>query len=339
LACYPYPPHTHHHLKSDYGAGISSALADLGHEVIVFTQANDAKIEDVQVPKNLHISRIPLWFPRNRVGEGPTELSFRAISKIRSEKLDVVHSVWGLEGCGIALFRKFLNIPLVNTFHSAFDEEFKHTTSFWEKVYAFNFGAQEKIVARLADYSICVCSPLYEKISKFSKNCGMLPHGIDANFWINASKNKKRTEKIRLMYLGAVVPWKGVHNLINCIDFVDEEHRKKIEMVIAGRISGIYNGQDYEIYITKLIKKYRDVVRYIGYVNPVELPNLYEGIDIYVHPVEYMTASTAILEAMACGIPSIVTKVGGAVDYIEHMETGMLVQPNAQNLAEAIVYR
>lgn len=338
LVCYPYPPYSHHHFKSDYGVGISSALTDLGHEVIVFTQASDVRIEKSQLPKNLRISRIPLWFPRNRVGEGPMELSFRAISRIRSENLDIVHSVWGMEGLGIALLKKILRVPFVNTFHSAFDKEFKHTNSFWEKVYAFNFRAQERIIARFSDHSICICRPLYEKISKLNRNCSMVPHGIDANFWANTSKNKKHTGKIMLMYLGAIVPWKGVHNLINCTDFIDEEYRKKIEIVIAGRISGIYNRQDYKMYITKLIEKHRDIVRYIGYVNPMELPHLYESIDIYVHPVEYMTASTAVLEAMACGIPSIVTGVGGAVDYLEHMKTGMLVQPSAQSIAEAIVY-
>ncbi|GIK40743.1 MAG: hypothetical protein BroJett011_45760 [Chloroflexota bacterium] len=48
--------------------------------------------------------------------------------------------------------------------------------------------------------------------------------------------------------------------------------------------------------------------------------------------------SFAMLEAMALGLPAVVTNVGGAAEVITHGQTGLLVEPaNAPGLAEALI--
>ena len=47
----------------------------------------------------------------------------------------------------------------------------------------------------------------------------------------------------------------------------------------------------------------------------------------------------AVLEAMACGLPCVVTNVGGNAEAIEHMMEGLVVSPGSvEEAADAISY-
>jgi glycosyltransferase involved in cell wall biosynthesis len=59
--------------------------------------------------------------------------------------------------------------------------------------------------------------------------------------------------------------------------------------------------------------------------------------DIFVMPSHSEGMSNALLEAMACGLPSIATRVGAAETMIEHGHNGVLVEPGDRGgLAQAI---
>ena len=65
---------------------------------------------------------------------------------------------------------------------------------------------------------------------------------------------------------------------------------------------------------------------------------LMQGIDLFVLPSLVEGISNTILEAMACGLPIIATRVGGNPELVEEGVTGSLVPPaNPGALAEAIV--
>jgi glycosyltransferase involved in cell wall biosynthesis len=69
----------------------------------------------------------------------------------------------------------------------------------------------------------------------------------------------------------------------------------------------------------------KDVTKYLRRADIFVLPSLSEGL------------SNAILEAMAHGLPCVVTEIPGNVDLIRHEETGLLVKPaDATDLAHAL---
>ncbi len=71
--------------------------------------------------------------------------------------------------------------------------------------------------------------------------------------------------------------------------------------------------------------------------NSKAMPRYYQAADVYVHGAKAETFSTAIVEAMACGIPVVATAVGGISEQVEDGHTGFLVpreEPDA--MAEAI---
>lgn len=61
--------------------------------------------------------------------------------------------------------------------------------------------------------------------------------------------------------------------------------------------------------------------------------------DIVVHPSVFHDAfPNAVREAMILGKPVIASRLGGMPDMIEHNQTGILIRPDAEALAEALEY-
>lgn len=55
--------------------------------------------------------------------------------------------------------------------------------------------------------------------------------------------------------------------------------------------------------------------------------NYYQAADLYLHPTKADTFPTSILEAMACGLPVIASRVGGIPEQVDDGLTGVLVNP------------
>ena len=69
-----------------------------------------------------------------------------------------------------------------------------------------------------------------------------------------------------------------------------------------------------------------------------DVPDIMRGLDCFVLPSLAEGVSNTILEAMACRLPVVATRVGGNSELIESGMTGTLVSPaNADALAQAIL--
>lgn len=68
-------------------------------------------------------------------------------------------------------------------------------------------------------------------------------------------------------------------------------------------------------------------INYAGRVAADELAAYYRASDLYVHPARVDTFPTAVLEALASGIPVVATAVGGIPEQLRP-ESGVLVPPN-----------
>jgi glycosyltransferase involved in cell wall biosynthesis len=79
----------------------------------------------------------------------------------------------------------------------------------------------------------------------------------------------------------------------------------------------------------------RDKVRFTGFRNDV--PELVRGLDILVVTSHMETFGRAALEAMACQVPVVATRVGGLPEVVHDGVTGILVPVRAPaQLAEAV---
>jgi glycosyltransferase involved in cell wall biosynthesis len=69
-------------------------------------------------------------------------------------------------------------------------------------------------------------------------------------------------------------------------------------------------------------------IRFLGRVEPSEMPCLYEEADIYLNSSLTEHQPTAVLEAMASGLPVISTDCGDLPLLVQDGITGMLVSPH-----------
>ena len=57
----------------------------------------------------------------------------------------------------------------------------------------------------------------------------------------------------------------------------------------------------------------------------LNLVELYQSADWFVHPTQYDAFSSTVSQSMACGLPGIVSVMDGAVDHIRNGENGFML--------------
>jgi glycosyltransferase involved in cell wall biosynthesis len=77
-------------------------------------------------------------------------------------------------------------------------------------------------------------------------------------------------------------------------------------------------------------------VSFLGVRQHAELPALLNRSAVFVLPSHYEGHPKALLEAMACGVPVIGTRVTGIQELLRHRETGYLCGTSAAELREAL---
>lgn len=81
-----------------------------------------------------------------------------------------------------------------------------------------------------------------------------------------------------------------------------------------------------------------DAVEFIGFVRQTELREHYNRMDVYVFPTYRESLGLTGLEAMACGIPIIGSKISAVETFLEDGRNGFFFEPrDAEDLAQKII--
>jgi glycosyltransferase involved in cell wall biosynthesis len=81
-----------------------------------------------------------------------------------------------------------------------------------------------------------------------------------------------------------------------------------------------------------------DKVHFAGQIPYYDLPAFYASADIYLSASHTDGSSVSLMEAMACGLPAIVSNIPGNLEWIEHAVHGFVfVDCETDQLAEAML--
>ncbi len=155
---------------------------------------------------------------------------------------------------------------------------------------------------------------------------------------IEQIKNKYNLPDKFILFLGTVEPRKNIEGLIGAYNEFRESREARLrapeaefQLVIAGgrgwRSDGIYKKWKES--------KYRDDIKFLGYVDKKDKVYLYNLASLFVYPSFYEGFGFPPLEAMACGTP-VITSFTSSLPEIAG-NAGLMVDPyNITDIASAM---
>src|SRR6202171_844341 len=168
----------------------------------------------------------------------------------------------------------------------------------------------------------------------------VVPSGVDCERFRPPSADERARARARfeisdgeiaIVAVGALEPRKGHRYLIEAIAALADSG-VALRCLIAG--DGSIRA-DLEREITKLGCAGRAVM-----LGRIEDPReLLWASDIFAMPSLNEGLGVAALEAMACGLPAIVTAVGGLREVVEHDDSGILIEPSRADEIGAAIAR
>lgn len=164
-----------------------------------------------------------------------------------------------------------------------------------------------------------------------------------------------------ILFVGRVSPEKGVHTLIEALPRVLERFPDaRLDIVgaqfvlpanllvglssdpLVSALARFYDGSvtsDYRSFLRGRVERLgiENHVRFVGALPHRELVDCYRRADLVVNPSLSESFGISVVEAMACGVPVVATRVGGMPETMLDGETGLLVEAeNSDRLAEAM---
>jgi len=149
----------------------------------------------------------------------------------------------------------------------------------------------------------------------------VIPNGIDPSLFTPKGKHYplKSNKKVKFLFVGGTIYRKGIDVLLD--SFVSTFTKHDDVCLVIKDMGGdtFYKGQTAKEYINKL-KLIEDTpeIEYIDEMLPEEdIAALYRACDVFVSPYRGEGFSLPTLEAMACGLPVIVTDGGATDDFVD----------------------
>jgi glycosyltransferase involved in cell wall biosynthesis len=203
------------------------------------------------------------------------------------------------------------------------------------------------------------------RFPQFADRCQTILNGVDVNYFVNKEDNgipKKKYIK-QLLFVGRISPEKGVHVLLDAFQKVikrypqahleiigDKKDVLDLEWFVTlgddekvSQIASFYNNNPEGNYFSFLQRQLLSLhiannVTFTGFIPNLQLINHYQNADVLVNPSFSEAFGRSLIEAMACHVPVVATRVGGMTEIVDDGKTGILAEPgDASALAEAIL--
>jgi N-acetyl-alpha-D-glucosaminyl L-malate synthase BshA len=318
------------------------ALTKKGFEVHVVTQHNPG-ISYEEVMDNIYIHRFKWLEPKKFRAlvhfEGLMDI-IRMITYVISLFLNLILIIWKYKiqiihahsviptGFIASLVSKIMRKPLFITAHGMdinnfenqrfFNYFISHSLNSSYKSIAVSEDLANKMRLMVNDDNKIVVIKNAVDTDRFNPNKNI---NIRQNFGI-------KYEDVVILFVGYLDEFKGIFELINAFNTISKDN-KNVKLLMVGVGPKKKN-------LLKILKKRRieSKVIFTGRIDHQKIHNYYQAADIFVLPsyTEGGGPPLVIMEAMACALPIIATKVGGIPEGVENGVNGFLV--SAKNVDE-----
>ncbi len=201
------------------------------------------------------------------------------------------------------------------------------------------------LMIRLA-HGFVVHSEYDRKLLQDHYNLGQRPdvlisHGPYSHYQLTSGEQAQRIIPLshcNLLFFGLIRPYKGLDDLIRAFDALPENEIAKLWLTIVGET---WEGCTTCTMPSQLIEKsrYRDRITFINrYVSDTEASEVFARADAVIFPYHRSSTSGPLHIAMSCGLPVVVTQVGGLIEAVIDYDGAILIPPkNSVALQSALL--
>ena len=248
-------------------------------------------------------------------------------------KPDLIHitgpSEVGMLGTGLA---HYLGLPLAASWHTNVHEyaarrsewflrllPSRHSAATGQKIEDMAMAAAAKFYS-IAQVLFAPNPELCRKLEEMTgRPCHLMPRGVDAELFHPAKRKRAVDDRDQVLgFVGRLSVEKNIAGLVQVQDELEQMGHRSFRFLIVG------HGGD-EAWLRERLHR----AEFTGVLRGEDLFTAYANMDLFVFPSHTDTFGNVVLEALASGVPAVVTPDGGPRTIVREGETGSIV-PDAQ---------
>ncbi len=271
----------------------------------------------------------------------------RMADSIRADVYEA-HTVSGY-GFLKAIKKRKTSKPFIQTVHGVLADEYIQSSKSvspslrmkLSNVFMWHLARIEKEAAREANLIVTVSRYSAQKLVQLygvdEAKIRIVPNGVDLQRFKpteDCGQVKDRIggkSKYLVLFVGRLVPRKGLHFLIEAAKSIIKENRDTMFLVVGdGPLKNHLISYSKKVGVS-------DNFIFLGDVDDETLPSLYNCADLLALPSVQEGQGISLLEAQATAKPVVAFNVSAINEAVIDKKTGLLIKPDSSELANAIL--
>ncbi|QQS61602.1 MAG: glycosyltransferase family 4 protein [Candidatus Moraniibacteriota bacterium] len=323
---YEYPPlgggagNATKYLLQEY-----SKHEDMNADLI--TSAVDGDFVETNIFDRITVFRLPIGKDgKNMQKQSQIDLlrysfsAYRCIRKriLRGEKYDIIHAFFSVP-CGVLalLLSMEFHIPFIVSLRGAdvpgYAEKFRWIYKILTPLIRFVWKKSARVISNSEGLKQLAL------ISKPDQEIGVIYNGVDTNFFL-PDEGKRSSKHPTILCASRLTQRKGLQYAIEGFSRIADKY-PHAKMIIAGGDGDAAKNLKQQVMTLNLKEK----ITFSGEYDHAKLLQLQQSSNIFLFPSLNEGMSNSMLEAMASGLPIIMTPTGGAQELIRNGENGFIV--------------
>jgi D-inositol-3-phosphate glycosyltransferase len=315
-------------------AELANGLAQRGAQVVVHTRRDDPALpRRVRLAPGVDVDHVDAGpaapIPKDELLPYMPEFA-RDLARVwRAESPQVVFSHFWMSGLAALQAAASLGIPVAHTYHALGvvkrRQQGEHDTSPRVRV------ELETRIGQCADRVIATSADERDELAALGvdpAHVHVIPCGVDLRrFTPHGPRAPRDPQRPRVLVLSRLVERKGIGNVIEAI-----AQLRGVDLLIAGGPPAALVDDDVEACRFNALARrlgVDDRVELLGGVAREHVPALIRSADVVVCCPWYEPFGIVAVEAMACGVPVVASRVGGLAETVVDGITGLHVPARA----------